>query len=154
MATLLRPSAGLLRSRLYAMDARRYIPTTPGRTCGFARPTRRIMKSPEVHPNIKPKLSEYRISVMANGQVTMVRPYPKKLNKSLPDEKMDKHTKRFGYRGEDVMRWRNVEYKWEYKSSYKPNRHSLWAGSMERIVRDPVTKKVAKEKIPLDLRWS
>ncbi|KAF4742579.1 hypothetical protein FOZ62_018244, partial [Perkinsus olseni] len=29
----------------------------------------------------------------------------------------------------------------------------LWAGSMERIVRDPVTKKVAKEKIPLDLRW-
>ncbi|KAF4681301.1 hypothetical protein FOZ62_010791, partial [Perkinsus olseni] len=29
----------------------------------------------------------------------------------------------------------------------------LWAGSMERIVRDPVTKKVVKEKIPLDLRW-
>ncbi|KAF4654829.1 hypothetical protein FOZ61_007997 [Perkinsus olseni] len=118
------------------------------------RPTRRIMKSPEVHPNIKPKLNEYRISVMANGQVTMVRSYPKKLNKSLPDEKMDKHSKRFGYRGEDVMRWRNVEYKWEYKSSFKPNRHSLWAGSMERIVRDPVTKKVVKEKIPLDLRWS
>lgn len=103
---------------------------------GYKRPSRRVMKSPERLPNIKPRAREYIVGMSGNGTYNMMPPYPPRGNRSIEvsPAKGDKRNHWPTQEHKDYpLRWKNVEYKYTPVLRMKPHGGDRWTGTIERI---------------------
>ena len=106
---------------------------------GFKRPTRRVMKSPERLPNVKPRAREFNVSVSANGSFSLTPPYPPRVNRSI-EVFPPKGDKRNHWPTQEhkqyKLRWKNVEYQYVPLLRMKPHGGDRWTARIERIDRE------------------